>query len=143
MEEASKPLDEDEEIFTDEVQVESKVYVPPLVSRATPLSTNQQLLIMVPFLDCALHCGGPLFSLSPPSYSYHCTPQPYSWFDKYRPRKPRYFNRIHTGYDWNKYNSTHYDHDNPPPKTVQGYKFNVSALPSGSLTPSRWSVWCC
>ena len=74
MEEASKPLDEDEEIFTDEVQVESK---------------------------------------------------PYSWFDKYRPRKPRYFNRIHTGYDWNKYNSTHYDHDNPPPKTVQGYKFNI------------------
>ena len=49
----------------------------------------------------------------------------YAWQDKYRPRKPRYFNRIKTGYDWNKYNSTHYDHDNPPPKTVQGYKFNV------------------
>ena len=49
----------------------------------------------------------------------------YSWQDKYRPRKPRYFNRIKTGYDWNKYNSTHYDHDNPPPKTVQGYKFNI------------------
>ena len=32
---------------------------------------------------------------------------------------------MHTGYEWNKYNSTHYDHDNPPPKTVQGYKFNV------------------
>ena len=30
-----------------------------------------------------------------------------------------------TGYDWNKYNSSHYDFDNPPPKTVQGYKFNV------------------
>jgi hypothetical protein len=29
------------------------------------------------------------------------------------------------GYDWNKYNQTHYDHDNPPPKVVQGYKFNV------------------
>ena len=29
------------------------------------------------------------------------------------------------GYDWNKYNQTHYDHDNPPPKTVQGYKFNL------------------
>lgn len=49
----------------------------------------------------------------------------YSWQDKYRPRKPRYFNRVKTGYDWNKYNQTHYDHDNPPPKTVQGYKFNV------------------
>lgn len=49
----------------------------------------------------------------------------YHWQDKYRPRKPRYFNRVKTGYDWNKYNSTHYDRDNPPPKTVQGYKFNV------------------
>ena len=49
----------------------------------------------------------------------------YWWHDKFRPRKPKYFNRVHTGYDWNKYNQTHYDHDNPPPKTVQGYKFNL------------------
>lgn len=49
----------------------------------------------------------------------------YSWQEKYRPRKPRYFNRVKTGYDWNKYNQTHYDHDNPPPKIVQGYKFNI------------------
>ena len=47
------------------------------------------------------------------------------WHDKYRPRKPKYFNRVHTGYEWNKYNQTHYDHDNPPPKMVQGYKFAV------------------
>jgi hypothetical protein len=47
------------------------------------------------------------------------------WSVKYRPRKPRYFNRVQMGYDWNKYNQTHYDHDNPPPKVVQGYKFNV------------------
>lgn len=47
------------------------------------------------------------------------------WADKYRPRKPRYFNRVQMGYEWNKYNQTHYDHDNPPPKVVQGYKFNV------------------
>lgn len=40
-------------------------------------------------------------------------------------RKPRYFNRVRTGYDWNKYNQTHYDQDNPPPKIVQGYKFNI------------------
>ena len=51
--------------------------------------------------------------------------QNYSWADKYRPRKPRFFNRVKTGYEWNKYNRTHYDHDNPPPKTVQGYKFNI------------------
>merc|ERR1711971_258698 len=49
----------------------------------------------------------------------------YEWEDKYRPRKPRFFNRVKTGYEWNKYNQTHYDHDNPPPKMVQGYKFNV------------------
>ena len=47
------------------------------------------------------------------------------WHDKYRPRKPKYFNRVHTGYEWNKYNQTHYDHDNPPPKMVQGYKFAI------------------
>ncbi|KAF8360635.1 cacn-1, partial [Pristionchus pacificus] len=47
------------------------------------------------------------------------------WTDKYRPRKPRYLNRVQTGFDWNKYNQTHYDQDNPPPKIVQGYKFNV------------------
>ena len=45
--------------------------------------------------------------------------------DRYRLRKPRYFNRVKTGYDWNAYNKTHYDHDNPPPKIVQGYKFNI------------------
>ncbi|KAJ2800528.1 hypothetical protein H4R20_004022 [Coemansia guatemalensis] len=49
----------------------------------------------------------------------------YAWQDKHRPRKPRYFNRVHTGYEWNKYNQTHYDKDNPPPKVVQGYKFNI------------------
>ncbi|KAL4890789.1 mid region of cactin-domain-containing protein [Aspergillus ambiguus] len=52
------------------------------------------------------------------------TSQP-QWASKYRPRKPRYFNRVQMGYEWNKYNQTHYDHDNPPPKVVQGYKFNI------------------
>jgi Conserved mid region of cactin/Cactus-binding C-terminus of cactin protein len=47
------------------------------------------------------------------------------WSGKYRPRKPKYFNRVQMGYEWNKYNQTHYDHDNPPPKVVQGYKFHV------------------
>ncbi|KAE9554455.1 hypothetical protein FO519_002329 [Halicephalobus sp. NKZ332] len=51
--------------------------------------------------------------------------QTFLWSDKYRPRKPRYFNRVHTGFDWNKYNQTHYDLDNPPPKVVQGYRFNI------------------
>lgn len=47
------------------------------------------------------------------------------WREKYKPRKPRYFNRVHTGFEWNKYNQTHYDSDNPPPKIVQGYKFHL------------------
>ncbi|KAL3629809.1 hypothetical protein CASFOL_027031 [Castilleja foliolosa] len=40
-------------------------------------------------------------------------------------RKPRFEYRVQTGYEWNKYNRTHYDHDSPPPKFVQGYKFDV------------------
>lgn len=68
----------------------------------------------------------------------------YLWSDKYRPRKPRYFNRVHTGFEWNKYNQTHYDMDNPPPKIVQGYKFNIFypdlidkfITPEYTLTPS-------
>ncbi|PSN65122.1 hypothetical protein BS50DRAFT_497805 [Corynespora cassiicola Philippines] len=48
-----------------------------------------------------------------------------NWAGKYKPRKPRYFNRVQMGFEWNKYNQTHYDHDNPPPKVVQGYKFNI------------------
>jgi len=63
--------------------------------------------------------------------------QNYDWSDKYRPRKPRYFNRVHTGFEWNKYNQTHYDFDNPPPKIVQGYKFNIffPDLIDKSITP--------
>ena len=53
------------------------------------------------------------------------TQPPPTWSGKYRPRKPKYFNRVQLGYEWNKYNQTHYDHDNPPPKVVQGYKFHV------------------
>jgi hypothetical protein len=48
-----------------------------------------------------------------------------TWASQHKPRKPRYFARVITGYEWNKYNQTHYDADNPPPKVVQGYKFNI------------------
>uniref|UniRef100_A0A6S9JR17 Splicing factor Cactin n=1 Tax=Heterosigma akashiwo TaxID=2829 RepID=A0A6S9JR17_HETAK len=74
----------------------------------------------------------------------------YWWHDKYRPRKPRYFNRVKTGYDWNKYNQAHYDHENPPPKTVQGYKFNIfypdlidkSETPKFHLEPAEDDKFC-
>lgn len=49
----------------------------------------------------------------------------YIWASKYKPRKPRYFNRVKTGYEWNKYNQVHYDMEVPPPKVIQGYKFNI------------------
>lgn len=70
--------------------------------------------------------------------------QNYLWADKYRPRKPRYYNRVHTGYDWNQYNKKHYDTDNPPPKTVQGYKFNIfyPDLIDKTKTPS-YSITVC
>ncbi|MDV3140035.1 MAG: hypothetical protein Q8765_02395 [Sweet potato little leaf phytoplasma] len=45
--------------------------------------------------------------------------------DNYKPRKPKYFNRCHTRYIWNRYNRVHYDHENPPPKVITGYKFNI------------------
>ena len=48
-----------------------------------------------------------------------------AWSKKYKPKRPQYFNRVKMGYDWNLYNKTHYDIDNPPPKVVQGYKFNI------------------
>ncbi|BEI81227.1 hypothetical protein CcaverHIS002_0203870 [Cutaneotrichosporon cavernicola] len=52
-------------------------------------------------------------------------PASYDWGDKYRPRKPRYYNRIHTGFEWTSYNKGHYDKENPPPKIVMGYRFHI------------------
>lgn len=49
--------------------------------------------------------------------------------------KPRYWNRVRSGYDWNKYNRAHYDRDNPPPKAIFGYKFNI-LYPGLKQTPS-------
>lgn len=55
----------------------------------------------------------------------HPPQPPPPWASLHRPRKPKFFNRIVMGYEWNKYNQTHYDEANPPPKVVQGYKFNI------------------
>lgn len=38
------------------------------------------------------------------------------------------------GFEWNKYNQAHYDEENPPPKTVWGYKFNIF-YPQAKGTP--------
>ncbi|CDW56592.1 CactinC cactus and Cactin mid domain containing p rotein [Trichuris trichiura] len=65
------------------------------------------------------------------------------WSDRFLPRKPRYFNRVHTGFEWNKYNQTHYDLDNPPPKIVQGYKFNVFYPDLLDPTPPKFTIIPC
>lgn len=41
------------------------------------------------------------------------------------PIKPKYFNRAQTGFEWNSYNKIHYNDENPPPKVVWGYRFNI------------------
>ncbi|KAG4921987.1 hypothetical protein JHK82_050943 [Glycine max] len=72
--------------------------------------------------------------------------QVYWWHDKYKPRKPKYFNRVDTRYKWNKYNQTHYDHDNPPPKIVQGasstkVKHNNDGIPASyKLSKTRTNL---
>ncbi|KRY65553.1 Cactin [Trichinella pseudospiralis] len=67
----------------------------------------------------------------------------YLWSDRFRPRKPRYFNRVHTGFEWNKYNQTHYDLENPPPKIVQGYRFNIFYPDLIEPKPPRFKVSPC
>ncbi|KAM7464301.1 hypothetical protein LguiA_032422 [Lonicera macranthoides] len=91
-----------------------------MASRPTPPEDNLEIKAMKAM--GAMEEGDALFGTSD---EVNLDSQVYWWHDKYRPRKPKYFNRVHTGYEWNKYNQTHYDHDNPPPKIVQGYKFNI------------------
>jgi len=77
------------------------------------------------------------------SYGMQRQPRRY-YYDAYQLRKPRYMNKVKTGYDWNKYNQTHYSKENPPPKIVQGYKFWImyhdlidpTQAPTYTLEPS-------
>lgn len=70
---------------------------------------------------------------------------PPAWYvnnaDAPAPVKPRFFNRVRMNYNWNRYNQTHYDAENPPPKVVQGYRFNIfyPAL-KGHPTPPSYRV---
>ena len=49
----------------------------------------------------------------------------YDWSTKYKPIKPRYSNKVKMGFDWNRHNQAHYTSENLPPKTIQGYRFNI------------------
>ncbi|ANB11881.1 hypothetical protein AWJ20_106 [Sugiyamaella lignohabitans] len=59
--------------------------------------------------------------------------------------KPKYYNRVILGYEWNKYNKAHYTSEHPPPKVVQGYKFNIfypkltgsATIPSYKIIPDK------
>uniref|UniRef100_A0A8C9LPP1 Splicing factor Cactin n=1 Tax=Piliocolobus tephrosceles TaxID=591936 RepID=A0A8C9LPP1_9PRIM len=59
-------------------------------------------------------------------------------------RKPLYFNKVKTSFDWNKYNKTHYDYENTPPKYICGYKFNIfyTNLLNKSEKPT-WKLCAC
>ena len=53
---------------------------------------------------------------------------PPKWADQHpdiTPQKPKFFNRVQVGYEWNAYNKIHYTEQNPPPKIVTGYRFNL------------------
>jgi len=74
--EKERPMGEDEELFNVELQLPTQVRSPTQPVFYWVLATNLTHL------------------------------KEYAWDDKYRPRKPKYFNRVHTGYEWNKYNQT-------------------------------------
>ncbi|XP_068620066.1 splicing factor Cactin [Battus philenor] len=111
---------------------------PPEAPQPTGSGTSADALERV-----ARRAMGPVADSAQFSVEHPLPELPCLWADKYRPRKPRYFNRVHTGFEWNKYNQTHYDMDNPPPKIVQGYKFNIfypdlidkNSTPEFSLKP--------
>uniref|UniRef100_A0ACD5UCY5 Uncharacterized protein n=1 Tax=Avena sativa TaxID=4498 RepID=A0ACD5UCY5_AVESA len=55
-------------------------------------------------------------------------------------RKPKYITRVRSGFEWNKYNRVHYDHDHPPPKIVKGYKFVVYYPDLAGTKPPEYTV---
>ncbi|EEC81424.1 hypothetical protein OsI_24678 [Oryza sativa Indica Group] len=55
-------------------------------------------------------------------------------------RKPKYIARVRSGFEWNKYNRAHYDHDHPPPKTVKGYKFVLYYPDLAGGKPPQYTV---
>jgi hypothetical protein len=49
--------------------------------------------------------------------------------------------QVLTGFEWNKYNQTHYDADNPPPKVVQGYKVRYRALLGATTDEAQFNIF--
>ncbi|KAF7010473.1 hypothetical protein CFC21_024886 [Triticum aestivum] len=55
-------------------------------------------------------------------------------------RKPKYITRVRSGFEWNKYNRVHYDHDQPPPKIVKGYKFVLHYPDLAGTKPPEYTI---
>ena len=119
-------------------QVRSQIYVPLIKSQLEPISHADNIEIEVPrdatnasFIQLTEEMERNTVNKGHDEYEdafdaeADVVVDPPSWAHIYPPKKPRYFNRVMTGYDWNRYNQTHYTEDNPPPKIVQGYKFNI------------------
>jgi hypothetical protein len=49
----------------------------------------------------------------------------FEWAGKHRAIKPRFWCKLRRIPNWNRYNQTHYDLNNPPPRIIDGYRFNV------------------
>ena len=88
---------------------------------------------------------------SEPTEEIQCThPEGWPWANKYAPRKPTFLNHVRSGFDWSGYNRTHFDSDNPPPKIVKGYRFNIfypdlvdkTVAPSFKLYPTKDPSFC-
>ena len=63
-----------------------------------------------------------------------------SWIASFRPRKPHFFNKVKQGYEWTGLNLARYDVNNPPPKAVLGYRFNIFFPEKVDLNPPSYHV---
>ena len=63
-------------------------------------------------------------------------PEALMWQEKWRPRKPRYFNRVRTGYDWNRYNQAHCEGGGRGLACVKYDRSKAPCTPPPSSAPS-------
>jgi hypothetical protein len=119
--ESERPIGDDEEPFNVDIPLPPSTKVLSLSLSLSPMFHFEMMRLTS---NCPDEMMQALTRLSRSRSMYLCT------YNAAQPsfvplRKPKYFNRVIMGIDWNKYNQTHYDEDNPPPKVVFGYRFNI------------------
>lgn len=62
------------------------------------------------------------------------------WADAYRSSRPHFFVRVKLGYEWNSFNRGHYSKEDPPPRSVYGYRFSVFFPEKLTAEPPRYSL---